>query len=161
ARLAAVEDAVAGAERAQDAARADRDRWTARADALALALDDARARAGAERLAGVAGALGSLLRLGEGGGRRQEAFEAARGDGLAAGVVDSVAGARRAVWALRGEGVGGAVVPAGRLLPPRPLPPVGEPVRRHVRSGDGRVEHLLDILVGAAVAVDGDWAAAV
>ncbi|HKA02992.1 MAG TPA: AAA family ATPase, partial [Acidimicrobiales bacterium] len=161
ARLTAVEDAVAGAERAQDAARADRDRWTARAEALALALDDARARAGAERLAGVAGALGSLLDLVEVDDGWQEAFEAAAGDALAAVVVDSVASARQALWALQRDGVGGAVVPAGRLLPPRPLPPGGEPVRRHVRSGDGRVEHLLDILVGAAVAVDGDWAAAV
>jgi chromosome segregation protein len=160
-RLTSVDDAVAGAERAVDAARADRDRWTARAEALALALDDARARAGAERLAGMAGALGSLLDLVEVDDGWQEAFEAAAGDALAAVVVDSVVSARHALGALQRDGVGGAVVPAGRLLPPRPLPPGGEPVRRHVRSADGRVEHLLDILVGAAVAVDGDWAAAV
>src|SRR5204863_94733 len=63
ARVVALEETVAAAERTGEAARADRDRWTTRAEALALALDQARAQAGADRLAGVTGALGSLLDL--------------------------------------------------------------------------------------------------
>src|SRR2546430_11553084 len=51
--------------------------WAARADALALALDEARARAGAERLAGVGGVLGTLLDLVDVDEGWEDAFEAA------------------------------------------------------------------------------------
>ena len=68
----------------------------ARAEALALALDQARARAGAERLAGVAGTLGTLLELVDVDDGWAPAFEAAAGDALAAVVVDSVDGGPRA-----------------------------------------------------------------
>jgi chromosome segregation protein len=159
-RLAALEERVASLESSGEAARADRDRWTARADALALALDNARARAGAERLADVAGALGSLLDLVEVDDGWEPAFEAAVGDALAAVVVDSVASARAALAELERSGVGGAVVAAGRTVSPGPVPPRGEPVRRHVRGRDPGIDRLLDTLVGAAVAIDGDWTAA-
>ena len=64
------------------AADAEQHRWAARAEALALALDEARARAGAERLAEVDGVVGTLLELvevddGLGGG-----FEAAAGEAV-------------------------------------------------------------------------------
>src|SRR5439155_3472631 len=49
------ESRLADAEAALRAADAERHAWSARADALALALDDARARAGVERLVGVDG----------------------------------------------------------------------------------------------------------
>ena len=49
-----------GARRSADA---DRHRWSARAEALSQALDEARARAGARRLAEVDGVLGALVEL--------------------------------------------------------------------------------------------------
>ena len=55
------EHAAAGEARRQ--ADAEHHRWSARAEALAQALDEARARAGAERLAAVAGVVGTLLEL--------------------------------------------------------------------------------------------------
>src|SRR4051794_17478949 len=160
ARRQELDEAVGRADATLDAARNTQATWGTRAEALALALDQARARAGAERLAGVAGTLGTLLELVDVDEGWAPAFEAAAGDALAAVVVDSVTGARAALAALDRGGLGGAVValgPAGSSVPP---PPVGEPVRRHVRSADPAVGRLLDALVGSAVAVDGGWDAA-
>src|SRR5689334_14403290 len=60
--MAAVEEALA-AEEARRAADADRHTWVARADALAQALDNARARAGAARLSEIDGVVGTLLEI--------------------------------------------------------------------------------------------------
>ena len=79
----------------------DQHAWTARAEALALALDEARARAGAERLAGVAGVVGTLVELVEVDSGWEAAFEAAAGEAVAAVVVDGVDAARRCLEALR------------------------------------------------------------
>jgi chromosome segregation protein len=153
---------VASAEEALRSADADRHAWTARAEALALALDQARSRAGAERLASVAGVVGTLLDLVEIDPGWEPAVEAAAGEALAAVVVDGVDAAREAVAALgAGEAVGGAVLALGATRAATAAPPVGEPVRRHVRSARPDVEALLDALLGAAVAVDGGWSAAV
>src|SRR5205823_4155245 len=70
------EGALTGAEASLRTADAERHSWAARADALALALDEARARAGAERLAGVGGVLGTLLDLVEVDEGWEDAFEA-------------------------------------------------------------------------------------
>ncbi len=156
-RLHERDEAVGRVDGGLEAARAEHARWAARADALALALDQARARAGAERLAGVAGALGTLLELVEVDEGWAPAFEAAAGDALAAVVVDSVHGAREALAALHRGGLGGAVVPLGPAGASAPPPPVGEPVGRHVRSADPAVGRLLESLVGSAVVVEGAW----
>src|SRR3954447_25395336 len=87
--LAAVETALA-AEAARRAADAERHSWVARSDALAQALDDARTRAGAERLSDVEGVIGTLLDLVEIDEGFEGAFEAAAGEALAAVVVDDV-----------------------------------------------------------------------
>jgi chromosome segregation protein len=165
ARLAA-ESQVAEAEGALRSADADRHAWSARAEALALALDQARSRAGAERLASVAGVVGTLLDLVDIDEGWDAAVEAAAGEALAAVVVDGVDAARAAIAALSevpdGEqAVGGAVLAIGPQRSPRSAPPVGEPVRRHVRAARADVESLLDALIGSAVAVDGGWSAAV
>ncbi|HVL03694.1 MAG TPA: AAA family ATPase, partial [Acidimicrobiales bacterium] len=52
---------LAGAQEALRDADAEHHSWTARADALAAAIDGARARAGAERLAGMAEVAGTVL----------------------------------------------------------------------------------------------------
>ena len=160
------EKQVAEAEATLRAADGDRHAWTARAEALGLALDQARARAGAERLAEVDGVVGTLLELIEVDDGWEAAVEAAAGEALAAVVVDGVAAARAAILALQSgtdarEAVGGAVLALGANRTPRVAPSVGEPVRRHVRAARPDVGALLDALLGAAVAVEGGWSAAV
>ena len=139
---------------------AEQHTWVARAEALSLALDEARARAGAERLADVDGVVGTLLDVVEVDPAWEAAFEAAAADAIAAVVVDSVESGRRALAALRDGDAAGAVLALG-TTPSRPSPPaVGEPVRSHVRGIRPGVDSLLDALVGGAVAV-ADWTSAV
>ena len=164
ARVAA-EAQVAGADAALRAADGERHAWTARAEALALALDEARSRAGAERLAEVDGVVGTLLDLVDIDAGWEAAVEAAAGEALAAVVVDGVPAARAALARLHGGGgdaVAGAVLALGAARPVAvPDLPVGEAVRAHVRAARADVGALLDALLGRAVAVAGDWAAAV
>ncbi|HVF33583.1 MAG TPA: chromosome segregation protein SMC [Acidimicrobiales bacterium] len=139
--------------------------WTARADALALALDEARARAGAERLADVGGVVGTLLDLIEVDEGWSPAFEAAAGEAIAAVVVDGVGTARRALDHLQRHDAAGAVLALGASagqaasLPfeAASLGAAGHPVRDHVRSPNPDVEQLLDVLLAGAVAVEGTW----
>ena len=109
ARVAA-EQALARAEAATTDAEADYSAWSARADALSLALDEARQRAGAERLAGLDGVLGTLLDLVDVDPGWEEAFEAAAGEALGAVVVADVDAARRALSALASGDHRGAVL---------------------------------------------------
>ena len=127
----------------------------ARVEALQLALDAAHARAGAERLAGVDGVLGTLLDLVEIDAGWQAAVEAALGEALTAVVVDGPQAAQRALAALRESETSGAVLAAGITPNHGRLPSVGEPVLPHVRSGRPGMSGLLDALVGAAVRVAG------
>jgi chromosome segregation protein len=162
------ERALAAAETAATDAEAANSAWSARVEALTLALDEARARAGAERLSGLDGVLGTLADLVQVDDGWEEAFEAAATDALGAVVVADVESARRALGALAAGDHRGAVVAlgasvggAGRTDAP------GEPVRRHVRpapgapAAPGAVDDLLDALLAGAVAVDGGWDAAV
>ena len=166
-QLAAAEAARFSAEGGLDEAEeirrqldAEQHTWSARAEALALALDQARARAGAERLAAIDGVVGTLLDVVEVDPGWEPAFEAAAGEAIAAVVVDSVDVGRRALAELRSGDAAGAVLAlgAGRVAP-SPVA-AGEPVRSHVRGIRPGVEALLDALVGGSVAV-ADWAAAV
>ena len=160
-RRAAAEAAAHDAERRRDDAQAERHTWAARTEALAMALDEARARAGAERLSSVEGVVGTLLDLVDVDPGWEAAAEAACGEALAAVVVDSVASGRRALQVLAEGDVPGAVLALGVAPTPRTPPPVGEPVLRHVRPRRPEVAPLLDGLLGAAVAVDGGWTEAV
>jgi chromosome segregation protein len=128
--------------------------WSARVEALQLALDAAHARAGAERLADVDGVLGTLLDLVEIDAGWQEAVEAALGEALSAVVVDGAQSAQRALAALRESETSGAVLAAGTRVGAARLVGIGEPVAPHVRSGSSGVAGLLDALVGNAVRVD-------
>ncbi|MBX3314888.1 MAG: chromosome segregation protein SMC [Actinobacteria bacterium] len=153
------EVALEEAEEARRRAEADQHTWSARAEALALALDQARAAAGAERLGAVAGVLGTLLDLVEVDDGWSSAFEAAAGEAIAAVVVDSVDAARRALAELQSGDVGGAVL----ALDGGRVPSVGggdRSVRAHVRGIRPGVDELLDVLVGDVVVADG-WADAV
>jgi chromosome segregation protein len=161
ARREQAESKLARAEALRVEAETDRRSWDARADALALALDDARARAGAERLSGVEGVVGTLLELVEVDEGWEAAFEAAAGEAVAAVIVDGVDAARRSLQHLASGDAKGAVLalPApGTAGPPTGLPIFGEPVRNHVRTNLPGLERLLDMLLATAVVADGDWA---
>jgi chromosome segregation protein len=159
-RRAAAEAALAAAEAEHRAAEDERNTWTARADALAMALDEVRARAGAERLAELDGVVGTLLDLVDVDEGWEAAFEAACGEAVAAVLVDSPEAARSALASLKAGGASGAVLALGRglLAGPGPaLPLLGERVRDHVRAGRPDVEALLDALLATAVVVRGGW----
>ncbi len=159
-RREAAQVAVAEAEEARRDAEADLRSWQARRDALNLALESARSRAGAQRLAGVEGVLGTLLDVVEVDAGWEAAFEAAAGDALVATLVSGTDAARRALSALAGEDLTGAVIALGGARGASRPPAVGVPVRSHVRSERPEVEALLDALVGATVVVDGGWSEA-
>ena len=161
ARRSRADTAVESAESLLRVAESEHHAWQARVEALALALDEARSRAGAERLAGISGVLGTLLDLVEVDSGWESAFEAAAGEALAAVVVDGVDAGRRALEALSTESLSGAVLAIGASRSSRPVPPVGTSLRSHVRARRADVEPLLDALVGSAVVVDGGWVAAV
>ncbi|MEY4130558.1 MAG: chromosome partition protein, partial [Actinomycetota bacterium] len=131
--------------------------WQARAEALALALDEARAKAGAARLANVSGVLGTLFDLVDVDNGFEAAFEAAAADALGAVVVDGVDSGRRALDQLAKETASGAILALGANRSMRSAPPVGTPLRQHVRAQRADVENLLDALLGSAVIISGDW----
>src|SRR5207249_6809011 len=110
--------------------------WLPRTRRPAPAPGEGRAQAGAVRMAGAAGGVGTLLELVEVDDGWQEAFEAAAGEAIAAVLVDGVDGARRAIEHLRAGGASGAVLPLDAVRPADPvhLSLGGEAVRAHVRS---------------------------
>jgi len=156
---ATAETTLGAAEATLRSATEERHAWVARAEALALALDEARARAGAEHLAGVAGVLGALVDLVEVEPGWEGAVEAAAGDALAAVVVDGPEAARRAVGALASASLGGAVLaaPTG-AVGARPVA-AGEPLRDRVRGRTPAADALLDVVVGGVGVLDDATAA--
>jgi len=159
--VTAAEQALVGVTDAQEVRRSTRNqaaeqasRWSARVEALQMALDAARARAGAERLAGVDGVLGTLLDLIEIDDGWAPAVEAALGESLTAVVVDDPSAGRRALEALRSSATSGAVIALGvrPAAPPRTLD--GDSVRPHAKSSRAGVNTLLDGLLGSAVRID-------
>jgi chromosome segregation protein len=174
----------AAEERRRDA-DAERHRWAAREEALAQALDQARARAGAERLAETGGVVGTLLDLVEVDDGLVPAFEAAAGEILSAVVLDGVESARRGLAELRRTAAAGAVMalpdrgsdagpealaapirppvtaagPDGSSTPARPAG--GRPLRAHVRGRLPGVDAILDGLLAPAFVIDGSWEQAV
>jgi chromosome segregation protein len=174
---------LATAEDERRQADADRHHWSARHEALAQALDEARARAGAKRLAEVGGVVGTLLELVEVDAGYEAAFEAAAGEMLAAVIVDGTGAARKGLAELHRLETSGAVVALGADRPARAgdgTPAAGagwpvagwpaaggaaaggaEPLRDRVRAVLPAVAALLDELLAGAVVVDGGWEAAV
>ncbi|MEL6892103.1 MAG: AAA family ATPase [Actinomycetota bacterium] len=159
-RVATAEDELQRSAAAAETARADRaaaadvaSTAAARVEALEMALDAARARAGAERLDGVDGVLGTLLDLIEIDEGWEPAVEAALGESLTAVVVSDPASARRALDALRSSDTSGAVIALGARPHGAASPSIGDAVRPHARSTNPDVEELLAGLLGPAVRV--------
>ena len=153
---AAHDAALAGRQEAAEEAS----RWKARAEALNLALEGARARAGAKHLAGVDGVLGTLLDVIEIDDGWEPAVEAALGEALQAVVVATPDTGRRALQSLQASNVHGAVLALGAR--PAGAPTAiggGDAVRPHVRSRHAGVPELLDAVLGGAVRVS-RWAEA-
>ncbi|HEX2784141.1 MAG TPA: chromosome segregation protein SMC [Ilumatobacteraceae bacterium] len=154
ARRRAAEVAHEAAAAARQASADDVSRWGARAEALNLALEGARARAGSAHLAGVEEVLGTLLDLIEIDSGWEAAVEAALGDALEAVVVASPKAGRRALESLHAANVHGAVLALGAVYRSPVLPSTqGAPVRTHVRSNHDGVPQLLDAIIGSAVCV--------
>ena len=149
------EEQAATRQAEQIDAEADHHRWVARAEALTLALDEARARSGAQRLATVDGVLGTLLDLVAVEAGWEAAFEAAAGDALTAVIVDGTDTARLALTELASGDATGAVLALGSRTGTRAEG--AEFVRSHVSGTTPAVDDLLDVLLADAVAVDGGW----
>jgi chromosome segregation protein len=174
--------AVAAVERAEslgDALRSaeqERHAAAARAETLAAALDEARARAGLERLAGVEGVLGTIHDLVEIDAGFEAAFEAAAEGALEAVVVDGTDNARIALESLRRAESSGAVIVArsgaGAGARVDEVDRAGDgdtagssdgmvELRRHVASRSRQVSELLDLLLSGVVCCRGGFDEAV
>jgi chromosome segregation protein len=142
-------------------ARSDLASWSARAEALSLAMGDARSRSGLEKLEDLPGVMGVLAELVEIDAGWEAAVEAAAGDALASVVVANIDAARSALARLVEQNAAGAVLalrPNTTTITP---PLLGDPIRHHVSASNPEVEALLDLLLGNAVAVSGGWTEAV
>jgi chromosome segregation protein len=157
--------ALAAAESAAREAAAGHHTWAARAEALAMAVDESRGTGDTDRLAGVDGVVGTLLDLVDIDAGFEAAFEAAVVEAVGAVVVDGVATGRRLLDDLAGAGAWPTgVLPLGSLLdPPAAVSFHGpaRPLRSVVRSSHPGVERLLRHLLADVVVVDGGWEEAV
>jgi chromosome segregation protein len=148
--------------------------WATRAEALALALEDVRARGGLRHLQGAPGLLGTLAELVEVDPGWELAFKAAVDDAVASVVMRGVAEAVAALERLAAEGASGTVIAAdggpsdqGRSPPGgQEAAPGGEEVPGrgalvvHVRSSDPGLHRALRRLLAGVVVAEGDWRSA-
>ncbi len=155
-RRAAAEQRQATASAARLAAADGHARWQSRAEALRMALESARAKAGADLLTGVEGVVGTLLDVVEIDEGWEPAVEAALGEALQAVVVDSPTAGRRALEALRSSNVHGAVLALGATSPAGDRSSDERLVAGHVRSGRPGVADLVGRLLAGATRV-GTW----
>ncbi len=162
----ALEDAV----EVRSAAESDLRHWTARSEALAMALDQSARPVPVDVQAAADGVLGLLGDLVEVDSGLDAAFEAAAGDTVGAVVVRHAATARRVLDSVEASDVGAAVIALEGIVSEDDgtdgakavsVAPLGlEPLRGRVRAADPDVARLLDVLLDSTVLVDGDWRAA-
>ncbi len=136
-------------------------RLSARVEALSLALDESRARAGVARLAEVSGVLGTLADLVQVDDEHGLAFEAALEGALDSAVIAGSTNAKVALSRLRELGEGGSllVTPAhGGAAAGTAVSLVGtSPLRALVSTSDRDVSALLDVLIGGVLLADGGF----
>lgn len=163
ARLARAEQSAQLASAARQVAEEEHHAASARAEVLALALEEARARAGLERLADLPGVLGTLLDVVEVDDEVGPAFQAAVAGSLDAVLVERGEPTLAALERLRSAGQGGALVPVGGPHPPisLPAPPSGtEALLVSVRAADPAIRDLLERLCAGVIVVRGGFEAA-
>ena len=151
------------AQSTRNAVASELARWQARSEALQLALDSARARAGAEKLKDVSGVVGTLLDLVVIDEGWEASVKAALGEALLSVVVENTESARRALAHLRSASTSGAVLALGaksEVVITGLVPAGALRIREHVRSTRKDVSDLLDLLLATSVQVK-DWTAAV
>ena len=165
---AAAAAALEGAVEARAAAEGNLRHWTARREALAMALDESARPVPHHVLAGADGALGLLSDLVEIDAGLEAAFAAAAGDTISAVVVRDAAAARRVLHSLEANDAGAAVIALEGIGPARDETAAAsgvtgsdrirqEPLRGRVHAADPDVGRLLDLLLASVVLVEGDW----
>lgn len=154
------EDALREADTTHRGAESEASRWRARAEMLALALEEAHAAVGGDEIASVDGVLGPLVDLLDIDEGCEVAVAAALGDALRAIVVEGDDAARAAVERLkRGDRQALLLVAAGRSsgtqisFAPAGTHPLGASVRG-LRAG---LDSVLARLFAQFVLVDGGW----
>lgn len=155
AALVDVEDRRKQARSNLEEAETDHQRWTARSEALRLAVDEARARSNADSISDIGGVLGPLLDLVEVDNGFESALAAALGDAADAVVVADAVAARDAITALQTAESSATILAAAATGGQRSAPPVGDPLRARVRASNPHTERLLDHLLGGVGVVDG------
>lgn len=145
--------------------------WSARREALSMALEESNPAPPSHLIEASDGVVGLLADLVDVEAGADAAFAAAVGDAVAAVVVQDAAAARRLLRNLEDSDTGAAVIVldalgaesagAARLAAACSDAPGVTPLRHKVRGRDASVQRMLDILLGAAVLSDGDWGAAV
>ena len=127
--------------------------WVARADALSLALDEARKLSGIEEVSEMDGVYGSFLELIHIDDGWEAAFEAAIGHIVASVVVSDIETARKTLEKIQDSGSAGGVI----VAPKNSSPNISQnPLREHVRSDLPGIEALLDKFLGG-IQVVSDW----
>ena len=158
--------ALEAAVESRTAAEGDLRHWTARREALAMALEESAKPVPGEVLAASDGALGLLGELVEVDDGLEAAFAAAVGDAVSAVVVRNAAAAHRVLDSLEANDAGAAVIAldgisgaqeqaAATAMTGGPGATLQEPLRGRVRSSDPDVARLLDLLLAAGGAGGG------
>ena len=127
--------------------------WVARADALSLALDEARKLSGIDEVSEIDGVYGSLLELIHIDDGWEAAFEAAIGNVATSVVVNDIETARKTLEKIQDSGNAGGVI----VAPSNPSPNNSKnPLREHVHSEIPEIEALLDKFL-SGIQVVSDW----
>lgn len=158
----AAEAAAAAAEARLRVADAEAHGWTARAEALALALGELRASlAGSGCLDGVAGVAGPLVDLLEIEPGAEAAVAAGLGDALRAVVVTDPTAAREVLQRLRAGEVGGVALVADAATGEKPrvpaVPPDTHPLAACVTARVKGLPRVLARLLATTVLVEAGW----
>ena len=154
------EEAVREADAAHRAAEAEASRWRARAEMLALALEEAHAATSQDAIADVDGVLGPLVDLLDIDEGCETAVAAALGDALKAVVVDGGEAARAAVQRLKqGDRQALLLVTEGRSsgMQISFAPEGAKPLGAVVRGLQPGLDPVLARLFAPFVLVDGGW----
>lgn len=144
----------------QQSATKDEQTWSARVEALELAVAAARESSGFQQLQeieGVVGVLGELVDVEVGW---ETAVEAALGSALASVVVEDIKTARIALERLAASEASGSVLAIKSPYVVAERPESGDLLRERVTGKTPKLEPLLDSLLATAVCVAGGWSEA-